>query len=125
MTDNDETTRAASPFDHSHVVEEPAVGTVLTYQRRVPGGRVLDYVTFRAGNGLWYTTGGQTGQGVRWHEMVEALRAGGVEVMHAATAWAPMVRFEMPTVDVVVRETLKRAAELDRTMPDSWISGVR
>lgn len=63
---------SANPFDHDAIPGEPPRGTVLAYQitffpaatrvlekdeRRRVTGTTYDYVSFRAGNGSWYTTG--------------------------------------------------------------------
>lgn len=55
---------------------EPPIYTVLAFKIRHPGGsRVYDYAAVRAGDGLWYVTGGETKQGVGWALLVDAVRA--------------------------------------------------
>lgn len=64
---------------------EPPVGAVLAY-RRYLDGRAYDYVSLRAGDGLWYTTGGTTAQGVTWPALWAAVELCGSAFV--ATAWA-------------------------------------
>jgi hypothetical protein len=84
------TTPAIPPF----VVpgpDEPPVGTVLAYQRRLPGcdgERSYHYASIRAGDGRWYTTGSNARQGVDWHTLREVLSD--VGTVYAAASWVPL-----------------------------------
>lgn len=94
---------AANPFDHDSQPDEPAKGTVLAYQRAGAGGRVLDYVSFRAGDGKWYTTG-RTGQnGVTWTRFWESLMTHRVLSLKIATAWSDLSLPSYPIEFFVVR----------------------
>jgi hypothetical protein len=78
------------------VPAEPPVGTVLAYQRRLPGRdggpeRAYHYASIRAGDGLWYTTDREARQGVNWHALVGVLAT--VGDVYAATGWAPLAQF--------------------------------
>lgn len=54
---------------------EPPVSTVVAFSVRHPSSRrVYDYAAIRAGNGLWYATGGTTAQGTTWEVLVRAVR---------------------------------------------------
>lgn len=64
---------------------EPPVGSVIAYRVKL-GGRDYDYVSLRAGNGLWYTTG-NTAQGATWPKLIGALRSQGVERYSVAVEW--------------------------------------
>lgn len=66
--------------------EEPPVGSVIAYRVKL-GGRDYDYVSLRAGNGLWYSTGSGTPQGVRWDALSNAMRHQGVERYSVVTEW--------------------------------------
>lgn len=80
----------ASPFDHSTDPEEPPRGAVLAYQRLGHGGATLDYVSFRAGDGRWYTTGKNSAQGVDWQTLWAAVRMHASGPVMYATAWQPL-----------------------------------
>jgi hypothetical protein len=86
----------ASPFNHETEPEEPPRGSVLAYQRLGNAGRMLDYVSFRAGDGKWYTTGKLAVQGVPWSVFWDAVRVHAVGPIHYATAWA---KLDLPTLD--------------------------
>jgi len=79
----------ASPFER-HEPDEPARGTVLAYQRVGHSGAVLDYVSVRAGDGRWYTTGGAAKQGVDWAELWSAVRQWAAGPVRYPTAWAEL-----------------------------------
>jgi len=81
----------ASPFDHTAEPEEPPRGTVLAYQRVGRNGLLLDYLSFRAGDGKWYTTGKMSLQGVTWRDLLGALRTAAVGPIRYATGWAELV----------------------------------
>lgn len=81
---------AANPFDHANEPEEPERGTVLAYQRLGHSGVTLDYLSFRAGDGLWYTTGEKARQGVKWGDLWAAVRSTSVGPVRYATAWAEL-----------------------------------
>lgn len=79
---------AASWVERDAVVmpPEPGVGHAIAYT--VQGAdRQLYYVSLRAGNGFWYTTGGRAQQGVAWRELVAGMRRAGVIRYHLATGW--------------------------------------
>lgn len=80
----------SSPFDHSTTPTEPPRGAVLAYQRLGRDGVVLDYVSFRAGDGRWYTTGRNAQQGVAWDALLAALRHQAYGSVHYATSWAEL-----------------------------------
>jgi hypothetical protein len=65
---------------------EPPVGSAIAYRVRL-GERNYDYVSVRAGNGLWYTTGGKVMQAARWDVLTGALREKGVEHYSVAVQW--------------------------------------
>lgn len=79
----------APAFQHAPDVKEPPVGTVIAYQTTGWGDVILDYVTFRAGNGRWYTTGRHVAQGTTWEDVRRALRAANGPARYA-TAWAEL-----------------------------------
>lgn len=81
-------TEPANPFDHSSNLNEPPVGTVIAWQKRAPDGTVLDYVSFRAGNNRWYTTGVRESSFRSWDAMLTQLRMYSDESAQYATAWA-------------------------------------
>lgn len=81
----------ASPFDHASEPEEPPRGSVLAYQRLGHGGAVLDYVSLRAGDGRWYTTGRNPAQGVDWRDLWAAVRHQAAGPIRYATAWAELI----------------------------------
>jgi hypothetical protein len=106
MPDRDHGTQKPNPFEGqtpsqpapfvTAVPAEPPVGTVLAYQRRLPGRdggpeRAYHYASIRAGDGLWYTTGREARQGVNWHALVGVLATAGD--VYAATGWAPLAQF--------------------------------
>jgi len=65
---------------------EPPVGSVIAYRVKL-GGRDYDYVSLRAGNGLWYSTGSGTPQGVDWDALSNAMKYQGVERYSVAVEW--------------------------------------
>lgn len=72
------------PGRFSGVVEppEPPIGTVIRYAID-HGGKLYTYVSLRAENGLWYTTGGAN-QNATWAQLFAALKEqlrGPVEVL--------------------------------------------
>lgn len=89
----------SSPFDHESMPDEPTKGTVLAYQitflpTRNDGykGATYDYVSFRAGNGQWYTTGSRRVEmGESWDELwARITRRGELGKVKYATAWAEL-----------------------------------
>ena len=79
----------ASAFQHPPDVAEPPIGTVIAYQMTGTGGVKLDYVTFRAGDGKWYTTGKLALQGASWNNVRRFLRSAD-GVVRYATGWAAL-----------------------------------
>jgi hypothetical protein len=53
---------------------EPQPLSVIQFRVR-HGENLYDYAALRAANGLWYTTGGETRQGVTWAEMIPHIKA--------------------------------------------------
>jgi hypothetical protein len=103
----------ASPFDFEEIPDEPPRGTVLAYQitfypslsdQRLKKGPVktYDYVSFRAGNGEWYTTGrmGRDAGPENWNEFWNRLHSRGVvgEIRYA-TAWGLLEVTAQPEAD--------------------------
>lgn len=80
----------ANPFDHSGVPDEPPRGAVIAYQYEGVSGVTLDYVSFRAGDGLWYTTGRTTRQGVKWGDLFALVSGRALGPIKYATAWATL-----------------------------------
>lgn len=73
-----------NPFERTYP-EEPPISTVLAYQREGRSGVTLDYISFRANDGRWYTTGGGAKQGVSWSELWAMLRTLETSVWVAAS----------------------------------------
>lgn len=80
----------ASPFEHASEPEQPPKGSVIAYQRMAASGVILDYVSFRAGDGHWYTTGEGPRQRVSWSTLWVAIRTNAYGAVRYATAWAEM-----------------------------------
>lgn len=60
--------------------EEPPVGTVLRFYKRVGYGRVHTYVAFRATHREWFVTGrGVAGMPLAWDTLVEFIGDSTVE----------------------------------------------
>lgn len=76
-----------NPFDHSTNVNEPPLGTVLAWQKRTVDGTLLDYVSFRAGNGNWYTTGVKEQNTRHWESMLTHLRLYAHGPVRFALSW--------------------------------------
>jgi hypothetical protein len=71
-------------------LNEPPVGTVVAFSVVHLGGKVYDYASVRAGNGLWYTTGGRAMQGVAWSKLIDSVReraAGPLRIMQPGQAY--------------------------------------
>jgi len=51
----------------------PPIGTVLRFRIKHTAG-LYDYAALRAGDGLWYTTGATSAQGVTWPAFAAAVR---------------------------------------------------
>jgi len=88
----------ANPFSHEAEPEEPPRGSVLAYQRLGRAGRMLDYVSFRAGDGKWYTTGKLAAQGVDWATFWEAVRMHAAGPIMYATEWQPLNMPSRPAI---------------------------
>lgn len=84
-------TEPANPFDHSTNVPEPPLGTVLAWQVNTVEGTLLDYVSFRAGNGRWYTTGVKEHNARHWESMLTHLRLYAHGPVRYVTAWNELV----------------------------------
>jgi hypothetical protein len=81
----------AIPFDLATKLDEPPRGAVLAYQSLGYSGVHLDFVSVRAGNGLWYTTGGKSAsQGLKWSDLWASIRRHAVGAVRYATAWAEL-----------------------------------
>lgn len=52
---------------------EPPIGSVIHYRLNL-GGKLFTYVSLRAENGLWYTTGGGTKQNATWEELAAGIQ---------------------------------------------------
>lgn len=65
--------------------EGPPIGSVMKFEIQHPSSAMMyTYAAIRAGNGLWYVTGGETQQGVSWGILIEAIRprvAGPIQAM--------------------------------------------
>lgn len=71
-------------------LNEPPVGTVVAFSVVHLGGKVYDYASIRAGNGLWYTTGGRAMQGVIWSKLLDSVReraVGPLRIMQPGQAY--------------------------------------
>jgi hypothetical protein len=108
----------ASPFDHASEPEEPPRGTVLAFQRLGHNGLALDYVSVRAGDGLWYTTGKLALQASTWRNLLAALRGEAVGPIRYATAWAEL---EVPRSAVSARSV----GSIDPARVATQVGGIR
>lgn len=99
---------AANPFAVPGYPEEPPLGTVLAYQRRALSGKILDYVSFRASDGKWYTTGKLGSNGVSWSSVWDWLVSEKTIAVKFATDWAELTMPEQRTRPPGVRRAVTR-----------------
>lgn len=85
----------ANPFNHADMPDEPPRGAVIAYQLSFTPPRstgfstaLYDYVSFRAGDGRWYTTGKRGNvSGETWDDLFNRIQRKLVGPIKYVTAW--------------------------------------
>lgn len=91
--------RFTNPFNHDGMPDEPPRGTVIAYQltfpmgsgRAVRAGMMYDYVSFRARDGKWYTTGKRAAiSGETWDDLFPRIQRSLAGPVKYVTEWSDL-----------------------------------
>lgn len=91
--------RFTNPFNYDGMPDEPPRGAVIAYQltfpmgsgRAVRAGMIYDYVSFRARDGKWYTTGKRAAiSGETWDDLFPRIQRSLAGPVKYVTEWSDL-----------------------------------